>query len=80
MGHPQYSTPIAIDNTTTLGFVNNNMVMKKSKPMGMNLHWLRDKDNQKYIKIHHEKGSGNGRGYFTKQHPTIHHRGQGRDT
>ena len=31
MGHPQDSTPIATDNTTTTAFVHKNMVMKKSK-------------------------------------------------
>ena len=77
MGHPQDPTPIATDNkTTTTGFVNKNMVMKKSKSWDMNLHWLRDKETQTYLKIHYEKGSGNGGDYFTEHHPTIHHRGQ----
>ena len=76
MGHPQLPTPIATDNTTTTGFVHNNMVMKRSKSWDMNLHWLRDKTLQKYFNIHWEKGSGNGGDYFTKHHPTIHHRQQ----
>ena len=42
----------------------------------MNLHWLRDKETQKYLRIHYEKGSGNGDDYFTKHYPTIHHRQQ----
>jgi len=50
--------------------------MKKSKSWDMNLHWLRDKEVQKYFKIFWEKGSGNGGDYFTKHHPTIHHRTQ----
>ena len=40
----------------------------------MNLHWLRDKEVQKHFNIHWEKGSDNGGDYFTKHHPTIHHR------
>ena len=76
MGHPQDPTPIATDNTTTTAFVHKNMVMKKSKSWDMNLHWLRDKEAQKYFKIFWEKGSGNGGDYFTKHHPTIHHRSQ----
>ena len=40
----------------------------------MNLHWLRDKEAQKYFKLYWEKGSSNGGDYFTKHHPTIHHR------
>ena len=74
MGHPQLPTPIATDNTTTTGFVHNNMVMKRSKSWDMNLHWLRDKEVQKHFNIHWEKGSDNGGDYFTKHHPTIHHR------
>ena len=76
MKHPQLPTPIATDNTTTTGFVHNNMITKRSKFLNMNLHWLRDKEVQKYINIHWKKGSGNGRDYFTKHHPTIHHRQQ----
>ena len=76
MGHPQLPTPIATDNTTTTGFIHNNMVMKRSKSWDMNLHWLRDKEVQKHFNIHWEKGSGNGGDYFTKHHPTIHHRQQ----
>ena len=64
MRHPQLPTPIATDNTTTTGFVHNNMVMKRSKSWDMNLHWLRDKEVQKHFNIHWEKGSGNGGGLF----------------
>ena len=42
----------------------------------MNLHWLRDKEIQKYFKIFWEKGSGNGGDCFTKYHLTIYHRSQ----
>ena len=76
MRHPQLPTPIATDNTTTTGFFHNNMVMKRSKSWDMNLHWLRDKEVQKHFNIHWEKGSENGGDYFTKHHPTIHHRQQ----
>ena len=78
MRHPQLPTPIATDNTTTTGFVHNNMVMKRSKSWDMNLHWLRDKEVQKYINIHWEKGSG-GVDYFTNTIPpfTIDNKDQG---
>ena len=42
----------------------------------MNLYWLRDKETQKYLRIHCEKGLGNGGDCFTKRYPTIHHRQQ----
>ena len=76
MGHPQLPTSIATDNITTTEFVHKNMVMKRSKSWDMHLHWLRDKEVQQYFNIHYEKGSGNGGYYFTKHHPTIHHRQQ----
>jgi len=76
MGHPQDPPPIATDNTTTTYFLHKNMVKKKSNSWDMNLHWLRNKEVQKYFKIFWEKGSGNGGDHFTKYHPTIHLRSQ----
>ena len=76
MGHSQLPTSIATDNTTTTGFVHNNMFMKRSKSWDMNLHWLRDKEVEQHLNIHYEKDSGNGCDYFTKHHPTIHYRQQ----
>ena len=76
MNHPQLSTPIAIDNTTTIGFFHNIMVMRTSNSWNINLYWLRYKEAQKYFDLLWEKGSGNKEGYFTKHHPTIHHRNQ----
>ena len=49
------------------------MVMKRSKSWGMNLQWLRDKENKN---THREKGSMNGGDYSTKYHPEIHHTNQ----
>ena len=40
----------------------------------MNLHWLRDRENRKQFKVSWKKGSENGADYFTKHHPTVHHR------
>ena len=73
MGHPQLPTSIDTDNTTTTGFIHNNMVMKRLKSWDMH---LRDIEVQKHLDIHYEKGSGNGGDYFTKHHHTIHHRQQ----
>ena len=38
----------------------------------MRLHWLRDEHN----KEHWAKGDSNKADYFTKHHPTTHHRKQ----
>ena len=51
MGHLQTDpTPIRADNSTSVGFVNKNIQMKQSKTWDMQLHWLRDKENQKFLK------------------------------
>ena len=48
MGHLQTNpTPIRTDNSISMGFKNKNIQMKQSKTWDMQLHWLRDKENQK---------------------------------
>ena len=46
MRYLQKLAPIATDNTTVDGCVNNNMAMKKSKSWDMDLHYLRVKEVQ----------------------------------
>ena len=60
MGHKQQPFLIRTDNSTSAGYVNNNMQMKKSKTWDMYLHWLRDKELQKFFKVVWKKGSTNG--------------------
>ena len=74
MGHPQPSTTIYTDNTTTTGFANNNMQMKRSKSWDINLHWLRDRGIREQCLIKWEKGSSNKVDYFTKHHTINHHK------
>ena len=75
MRHPQINPiPIRTDNSTSVGFVNKNMQMKASKTWDMQLHWLRDKENMKFFKVFWDKGSNQGGDYWTKHHPTVHHR------
>ena len=75
MGHKQNQpTPIQTDNSTSAGFVNKNMQMRHSKAWDMNLHWLRDKENSKFFDVFWDNGPNNGADYFTKHHPTAHHR------
>ena len=40
----------------------------------MRYYWLRDKNSQKQMKFFWEKGVNNLADYFTKHHPTKHHR------
>lgn len=78
MGHPQPPTPIKIDNTTALGYVNDNIQLKKSKAWDMNCYWLRDREEQKQFNIFWERGNSehtiNEGDYYTKHHPTTYHR------
>ena len=75
MNHPQHGpTKIKTDNSTSVGYVNNNMQMKKSKTWDMQLHWLRDKELHKDFSVYWDKGSENGADYFTKHHTITHHR------
>ena len=74
MNHPQPPTTINTDNSTTVGFVKNNIQMKKSKSWDMAFHWLRDREAQKHFNIVWGKGKENHADYFTKHHPAIHHR------
>ena len=74
MGHTQTPTHISTDNSTTHGFCNKNIQLKRSKSWDMNFHWLRDKDTLKEINIAWAKGKDNYADYFTKHHSIVHHR------
>lgn len=74
MGHTQAGpTPLQTDNSTSSGFVNKNIQMKRSKAWDMELHWLRNKTISKLLKVYWDKGSNNGADYFTKHHATSHY-------
>ena len=74
LGHQQPPTPLKTDNSTATGFVYDNIHQKRSKSWDMRYYWLRDKMNQMLFNIFWEKGTNNAADYFTKHHPTIHHR------
>ncbi len=42
LGHPQPPTPIHVDNTTTVGIVNNTIKRQRSRAMEMRYFWLLD--------------------------------------
>ena len=46
MGHPQPPTPVHIDNSTTVGIVNNTIKRQKSRSMEMRYWWLLDQEAQ----------------------------------
>ena len=49
LGHPQPPTPIHIDNTTTVGIVNNTIKRQRSRSMEMRYFWLLDGETQQYF-------------------------------
>jgi hypothetical protein len=74
LGHKQPATPIQADNACAVGISNNTVKQKRSKAMDMRFYWIRDRVAQNQFVIYWRKGSDNDADYFTKQHPTSHHR------
>ena len=50
--------------------------MKRSKSWDMNMHWLRNREEREHFKVQWDKGTNNAVDYFTKHHPTVHHRSE----
>jgi hypothetical protein len=74
LGHPQGPTPIATDNGTALGIANDSIKQKRSKSMDMRFYWIRDRVRQGQFFIYWRPGKSNYGDYFSKHHPTKHHR------
>jgi hypothetical protein len=74
LGYPQQATPIYTDNACALGIVNETINMKKSKTMDMRFHWIRDQRKQGTYIVEWQPGPDNYADYFTKEHPTGHHK------
>jgi hypothetical protein len=68
LGHPQPPTPMHIDNTTTIGIVNNTIKRQRSHAMEMRCFWLLDRKTQKYFKFHYQPGQENMGDYLSKHH------------
>jgi len=51
LGHPQPPPPIHIDNTTTVGIVNNTIKWQRSRLMEMQYFWFLDGETQQYVKF-----------------------------
>ena len=73
LGYKQPPTPLKTDNYTNDGFVNSSTKSKKSKTWDMNMHWLRDKEVLKQIRVYWYKGKKNDADYFTKHSTTSVH-------
>ncbi len=73
LGHPQPPTPIHIDNTTTVGIVNNTINHQQSRLMEMWYFWLLDGETQQYFKFYYQPGLENLGDYPSKHHTADVH-------
>ena len=73
LGHPQPPTPIHVDNTTTVGIVNNTIKRQRSRAMEMRYFWLLDQKNNRYIKVWYKPGAENMGDYPSKAHSGAIH-------
>ena len=73
INHSQPPTPIKTDNNALLGYVHDNIQLKKSKSCNICHHWLRDKETREYIRVFLESGDRSNVGYFIKHHPSTYH-------
>jgi hypothetical protein len=74
MGHPQEATPIETDNSTANGIATDTVKQKRSKEVDMRFYWIRDRVRPGQFHVYWGKGSRNRADYFSKHHPTSHHR------
>jgi hypothetical protein len=73
MGHLQPPTPIHIDNSTTVGIVNNTIKRQKSRSMEMRYFWLLDAQNNELFDFKYHPGLENLADYPSKHHSGSHH-------
>jgi hypothetical protein len=73
LGHPQPPTPIHVDNTTTVGIVNNTIKRQRSRAMEMRYFWLLDGEVQKLFRFYYQPGQENLGDYPSKHHSADIH-------
>ena len=65
---PLTPTIIKTDNSTTAGFVNKNVILKRSKAWDMNVQWMRDREKRRQFLLQWHAGKGNCADYFTRNY------------
>ena len=73
LGHPQPPIPIHIDNTTTVGIVNNTIKRQWSRAMEMRYFWLLDAEAQRLFRFYYQPGQENLGDYPSKHHSADIH-------
>jgi len=71
--HPQPPTPIHIDNTTTVGIVNNTIKCQRSRSIKIRYFWLLDGETQQYFKFYYQHILQNLGDYPSKHHTADIH-------
>ena len=74
MGHKQPPTPLQTDNSMAEAVINGRIQLKRTKATDMRFHWLRDRERQDQFRIYRRPGKSNYADYWTKHHPSKHHR------
>jgi len=74
LGHTQPPTPLQTDNSTAFGVINDTVKQRRTKAMDMRFYWTRDRVRQGQFHVYWRPGKDNKADYFTKHHPTTHHR------
>ena len=73
MGHRQPPTPIKTDNSTANGIANRTVIPRKTRS-DMSLYWVINRVTQKQFIIYWKPGNDNLADYFSKHHPSTHHK------
>jgi hypothetical protein len=74
LGHPQPRTPMQTNNATAHALLTNKILPKALKAMDMRFRWLRCRNAQGQFCYYWRPGTQNLADYFTKHHPTSHHK------
>jgi hypothetical protein len=74
LGHPQPRTPMQTNNAMAHTLLTNIIVPKALKAMDMRFHWLRSCNAQGQFCYYWRPRTQNLADYFTKHHPTSHHK------
>ena len=74
LGHPQPPTPIQTDNSVAESFAAATIKQRRSKTIDMRYYWIQDRQDLKQIEVYWKPKQMNMADYFTKHHPSYHHR------
>ena len=76
MSHAQQPTPEVTESATWDGFINDNILQRRLRYIDMRFYWVRYRVIQGNFLVYWMDGDHNLADYFTKHHPTNHHRAQ----